>query len=102
MIAMSNENLEEHVHLDESESHPEPRLRDIAGNFLEPATYTIIGADPTLPADLLAHTSAQYLPVLPDLLSLWLPGNLQIRRNKRQLNGSLAYLTLQPIQPWWI
>ncbi len=33
MIAMNNEVLEEHEHLDESESHPEPRLRDIQVTF---------------------------------------------------------------------
>ncbi len=41
----------------------------------------VVGVDPGLPGGNLADLTPGYVPLLPDLFSLWVPGDLQIWSN---------------------
>jgi hypothetical protein len=57
---------------------------------MEFAALDFIGAHSRLPGRDLANFAPGYLPFLSFMQPLWLPGNLQIRSDKRRFDGNLA------------
>jgi hypothetical protein len=48
---------------------------------MEYSPYAVAGIDQAIPVLDLANPTSKYLQVLPDLFALWVPGNLQARRD---------------------
>lgn len=65
---------------------------------MEPAAHPPAGSDPRVPGDLFTNPAYQLVPLLSLLFTLWLPGDLQIRRDQGQPDGRMANPALQPIQ----
>jgi hypothetical protein len=58
------------------------------------AAHGTIGVDSLVPDDTFEGHAAEYLPILSILLTLWLPGNLQIWRVEGVADGGVARAAL--------
>ena len=61
---------------------------------MEPAQVSTAGAHPPLPGRDLTFFTVQHLPILSQLLALWLPGDLQIWSVQGNFHGHLARAAL--------
>ena len=68
----------------------EPRLPRPAPHDLELAAPGCAGTHPFVPGKFCQDHAARYLPLLPFLLALWVPGGLQVWCAEGWRNGCLA------------
>ncbi len=69
---------------------------------MELAEDRIAWTNPFIPGKFFQNDACKYMPFLPFLLALWLPGGLQVWGIEGWGDGDLESYPLQPIQPRWI